>query len=93
MFRFSLELNHLDDLQYRNLNSTLLSISEVDLCGGTINMRSGVKKKNEVMTVKVVNFRFNSFWEEIQDHGIQWEITSSLSCCVSCKLTPECCIG
>lgn len=70
MFRFSLELNHLDDLQYRNLNSTLLPISEVDLCGGTINMRSGVKKKNELMTVKVVNFRLNSFWEEIQDCGI-----------------------
>lgn len=46
LFGSSLESNHLDDLQYRNLNSTLLPTSEVDLYGGTIKMYFGVKKKN-----------------------------------------------
>lgn len=55
LFGFSLELSHLEDLQYRNLNATLLPISEVDLCDGNINMHFGVKKKNEVMVVKGSN--------------------------------------
>lgn len=55
LFGPSLELSHLEDLQYRNLNAALLPISEVELCDGNINMHFGVKMKNEVMAVKDSN--------------------------------------